>query len=47
MENIALWVAQEKISKEFLSEILDSIILKGELTEEIKLKLLSKLGNKK
>lgn len=41
MENIVLWVAQKKIDKDFLSDIIKSLIENGELTEEIKLKLLS------
>lgn len=41
MENIVLWVAQKKIDKDFLLTIIKSCIENGELTEEIKLKLLS------
>lgn len=43
MENIVLWVAQKKISKDLLFEIIESLLERGELAEEIKLKLLSKL----
>lgn len=43
MENIVLWVAQQKIDKTFLSAIIHSLLEHGELTEEIKLKLFSTL----
>lgn len=43
MENIVLWVAQKKVDKVFLRQIIQSIIDRGELTEELKLKLLSTL----
>ncbi len=43
MENIVLWVAQKKVDKVFLRQIIQSIIDNGELTEELKLKLLSTL----
>ncbi|SRR5258706_11185956 len=39
MENIVLWIAQKKIDKYFLSEIITSILEQGEFTEEIKVKL--------
>ncbi|RJQ38039.1 type II toxin-antitoxin system death-on-curing family toxin [Candidatus Microgenomates bacterium] len=39
MENIVLWVAQRKIGKKFLSEIINSLLTQGELKEEIKLTL--------
>jgi death on curing protein len=43
MENIVLWVVQKKIDKLLLSKIIDSVIEHGELTEEIKLELLTLL----
>jgi death-on-curing protein len=39
MENIVLWVAEHKIDKEFLSEIIESLVEVGEFTEEIKLRI--------
>ncbi len=39
MENIVLWLAEHKIDKEFLSEIIKSLVEVGEFTEEIKLRL--------
>ncbi len=39
MENIVLWVAERKINKDFLLEIITSLLEQGEFTEEIKLKL--------
>lgn len=45
MENIVLWVAQKKINKNFLSIIINSLLENGELTEVIKLNLLSILDN--
>ena len=44
MENIVLWVAERKIDKVILLEIIKSILEHGELTEEIKLKLFSILS---
>jgi death-on-curing protein len=43
MENIVLWVAQKRITKVFLLEVITSLVTTGELTEEIKLKLVKKL----
>ncbi len=40
MENIVLWVAQKRIPKELLLEIIDSLLEGAEITEEIKLKIL-------
>jgi death-on-curing protein len=39
LENIAVWVADNDISKEFLHEILFSIIYEDEYSEELKLKI--------
>lgn len=39
MENIAVWLAEGKISKEFLGELIESLILEEEFSEELKLKL--------
>ncbi len=44
MENIVLWMAEGKISKEFLHEIIEDIIKKGFLSEEVKLKIIKILG---
>lgn len=44
MENIVLWVAQKKIDKDFLYEIMTSLLEKGDFTEEIKLTILTLLG---
>jgi len=41
MENIVIWLAEHKIDKFFLSEIIYSLLTYGELTEEIKLKLVN------
>ena len=40
MENIAVWVAENKISKELLGEIVVSIIENEEQSESLKLKIL-------
>lgn len=39
MENIVLWVAQKKIDKKFLREIINSLMNYGELEEDIKVRL--------
>jgi death-on-curing protein len=44
MENIVLWVAEGKISKDFLLEIIDDILEKGFLSEEAKLKIIKIIG---
>lgn len=44
MENIVLWVAENKITKDFLSEIINDIIQTGFLSEEIKLRIIDTLG---
>lgn len=40
MENIVVWVADNKISKDLLKEILVSIIYQDEYSEELKIKIL-------
>lgn len=39
MENIAVWVAENKIGKDLLGEIIASVLVEPELPEELKLKL--------
>jgi death-on-curing protein len=39
MENIAVWLAEGKISKEFLREIIESLIFEEDFSEELKFKL--------
>lgn len=39
MENIAVWLAEGKISKELLGELIKSLIFEEEFSEELKLKL--------
>ncbi|MBU6185383.1 MAG: type II toxin-antitoxin system death-on-curing family toxin [Cyanobacteria bacterium REEB444] len=41
MENIAVWVAEGKISKELLGELIESIIFEEDFSEELKIKLAS------
>ncbi|MCD6116955.1 type II toxin-antitoxin system death-on-curing family toxin [bacterium] len=45
MENISYHLAAGKIDKDFLKEIMTSIINENELTEEIKLELFNKIDN--
>jgi death on curing protein len=40
MENIAVWVAEGKISKELLGELIEALIYEGEYSEALKLKLI-------
>ena len=40
MENIAVDVADNRIDKQILQEIVEAIIYKGEYSEELKLKLI-------
>jgi len=40
MENIVVWIAENKISKELLLRIITSLIMEDEFTEELKLDLL-------
>ena len=39
MENIALWLAEGRISKEFLGELIVSLIFEEDFSEELKIKL--------
>jgi death on curing protein len=39
MENIAVWLAEGKISKELLAEIIKSLIYEEDYSEELKLKI--------
>lgn len=39
MENIAVWLAQGKINKELLAEIIESLIYEEDYREELKLKI--------
>jgi death-on-curing protein len=41
MENIAVWVAEGKISKELLGEIIKSLIYEDDYSESLKLKIIS------
>ena len=43
MENIVLWVAKKYISKDFLHEIIDSLLTHGYLHEDIQFKLATTL----
>jgi death-on-curing protein len=46
LENIVLWLAEHKIDKNFLFEIIKAIVEYGELSEEIKLKLVASIEKK-
>jgi len=39
MENIAVWLAEGKISKELLQELIESLIFEEDFSEELKFKL--------
>ena len=39
MENIAIWIAEGKISKELLCELIESLIFEEDFSEELKFKL--------
>ena len=39
MENIAVWVAEGKIPKELLQELIESLIFEDDFSEGLKLKL--------
>lgn len=45
MENIAVWLAEGKISKELLEELIESILMEEEYNEALKLKLTIALLN--
>jgi len=40
MENIAVWLAEDKIGKELLGEIVASIIMDDDYPEDLKLRIL-------
>ena len=44
MENIAVYVADNKIDKELLREIITSILIEDEFGEELKLKIIDALS---
>ena len=44
MENIAVWLAESKISKELLLRLITSVIMDDEYPEELKLELIEALG---
>ena len=44
MENIAVYVADNKIDKELLQEIISSILIEGDFNEELKLKIIDALS---
>lgn len=46
MENIVLWLAQGIIDKEVLLKVIESIIENNDLTDEVKLEILSKFDDK-
>ncbi|MBP0017445.1 MAG: Fic family protein [Cyanobacteria bacterium SBLK] len=41
MENISIWVAEGKIDKELLGELIESILFEDDYSEALKLKLVS------
>lgn len=43
MENIVVWVAEGKVSKELLGELIESLIFYEDFSEELKLKLTNAL----
>ena len=45
MENIVVWVAENKVSKELLQRLITSLIMDDEYPEELKLELLESLDN--
>jgi len=44
MENIAVYVADNKIDKELLQEIISSILIEDDFNEELKLKIIDALS---
>jgi death-on-curing protein len=44
MENIAVYVADNKIDKELLREIIGSILIEDDFNEELKLKIIDALN---
>ena len=47
MENISYHLAAGKIDKDFLKDIISSIIYENELSEEIKLELLNRIRDER
>ena len=45
MENIAVYVADNKIDKELLREIIGSILTEDDFNEELKLKIIDALSD--
>jgi len=45
MENIVVWLAESKISKDLLLRLITSLVIDDEYSEELKLDLLSALGD--
>ncbi|MCE7886439.1 MAG: type II toxin-antitoxin system death-on-curing family toxin [Alphaproteobacteria bacterium PRO2] len=45
MENIVVWVAENKIDKDLLKELIESILYEDDYSEELKLKLISAISN--
>ncbi|SCJ11012.1 type II toxin-antitoxin system death-on-curing family toxin [Intestinibacter bartlettii] len=43
-ENIVVWIAENKIPKDFLKELIENILNDYEYTEDIKLKLINYVG---
>ena len=44
MENIVLWVAKNKVSKDLLREIIESLVINRSISEEVKLKIINVLS---
>tara|TARA_R110002049_G_scaffold13666_5_gene59367 strand:- start:814 stop:951 length:138 start_codon:yes stop_codon:yes gene_type:complete len=44
MENIAVYVADNKIDKDLLQEIISSILIEDDFNEELKLKIIDALS---
>ena len=45
MENIVVWVAENKVDKELLQRLITSLIMDDEYPEVLKLELLAAIGN--
>lgn len=43
MENIVVWLAEGKVSKELLQKLITSLIVEDEYPEELKLELLESI----
>ena len=44
MENITVWLAEGKISKELLQKLISAIVMEDEYSEDLKLELITALG---